>query len=1528
MIPFFQKKLYHNQTLLTLLFTQEKLLLCRLSLHLTTKKCNNFIILLKYCMFATIIKRRIIMKHRRFKINIWILFGLLIACPLYAKISPLVNFQGYITDKTGMPVADGTYDVKFSIYSGDDETASELWNEIQQVSVKNGFYTASLGAVTAFKDPNRDTDESDALGFSHPYFLGIKVRKSGETSWDEIGFDGRYLPLSSVWSSFRAKTSAGRLIAIKDENTVISDAEDMLLVVGNTQITLSQALNAAGRIITVKKIDPKGTVVSIITKNGESIDGVNHDPNDGASPFELTEKFQEINLISDGRNWISTGGQLTIGSNTGSSIDPQSIQTSHLADQSVTTPKIADNSITTPKLAFEDLTIPHQNLELTHSITNDDIAPDAAIAYTKLNLDGAINTKDLADQSVTGKKLDLSSGDLSYSMINLTGLIINSDIAENANIDYAKLNINGSLTNDDIAENASISHTKLDLTGITSADLLGNATIAYKNLDLAESIKNADISQAAEISYNKLNLVNSIQTNDLSNGSVTYNKLNLDNGDIPYAKLGLKQSITDEDIADNAQISYNKLALQGQITTNDLINNAITSSKIMDESVSADDLASGSVTSDKLYVSQPGTSGQVLTSDGVGGFSWQTVSGSGSIPDELPVLTVLGHSRLNTVAAQSAVITQATMKTASFLTSTVNHADIQRLNIGQTEIVNLATSPQSLTVPDVSGQFLISGHPMITGIEISEKAIASQHIDNGAIQDSHIANNAKIPYGKLLLDSAIQGKDIAMQAITYEKLNLADKIVPYTVLDLTGAIKASDLATGSLGYSAIDLTNAIQSKDIVDGTIQNYDIADQTILPKNMSGILNNGNLKEALMSDGGGGFYWAAPSPFDAKISEINYKKMLGAGNISTPTGIVITENNYILLAEREADRIRLFDSDGQLNIASIGSGKLNSPQGMVLDSENNLFVVDRLNDRIQKFAINLDSETGEWKQTIGEGYLGEPYGIALDKQGKIYVTDTDKHMVLVFTADGSFDYTFGGFGSSAGKFATPYDIAIDRSGNIFVLDSGNKRVQKFDSNWQFRNDFPPEQNRDLGTAYGINVDDSGNVYVADTTNSRVQIYDNNGYFLRTVRSTESQFNPKQLVIDRSGKLYVSDTVNNRIQIFKPEDPIYTICSTTVGIGTVNPYTASALQIDSEKGGVLIPRMAYDKRELIENPVEGLLVYQTGSSHDGFYFYNGANWINFDSNIYDNAVTAQKLANDSVTSSKIQDNSLTGDDIQDQTIPVTKLTVSGTRQDGHMLVADGTSLKWQAYERLTRILTVGNGGQYAKIGDALISITDNSDTNRYLIKVGPGTFVEQITLKPYVDIEGSGENQTIILYNGSNTPPSIDNSSATVIGAMNCEIRFLSIVSQSSVGNVALGIYCNDAAPMLNHVTIKATGTQQNIGIFNIVTTSNLTLNDCNVSAINGTQNIGIQTTGNMLIQNTSITAAIGIIQDSGAVEVDQGRITSSTQTVQANNGSIRLIGTRLEGMVNVGQGDAQCAGVYGVINNNVSFYADACPQ
>ena len=1484
---------------------------------------------------------------------------ILIPVFLYAKISPLVNFQGYITDKSGMPVADGLYDIKFSIYNGDNEAASELWNEIQTVAVKNGFYTASLGAVTAFKDPNKDTDESDALGFSEPYYLGIKVRKEGETTWDEIGFNARYLPLTSVWSAFRSKSASGRLIAIKDQNAVVADAEDMLLVVGQTQITLSSALNAAGRMITIKKIDPKGTIVSIITKNGETIDGINYDPNDGADPFELTEKYQEINVISDGRNWISTsvGNVSSSTGSTGTNLEPGSVSTSFLADQAVTTSKLANNSVTSEKLSLEDHSISHEMLELTNAITNKDISTSAGIAYTKLQLTGAINTNALADHSVTAKKLDLSQGDLSYTMINFTGLIINSDISEEANIEYSKLNLNGALTDNDIAANASISHTKIDLSGISAAELLGSATIPYENMLLNGKIKNSDISTTADISYNKLSLTNSIQTNDLANEIVTYQKLNLSSGDIPYTKLNLGQSITDADIADNANISYHKLNLEGKISTSDLLNGAVTANKIsrdavrsetiLDQSITTDDIASESITADKLNVSQSGTSGQVLSTDGLGGLYWQTPSGTGTTPGELSTLTVSGLSTLNTVMAQNAVITQASVTAtlsstqAAVVTLTTENAFVQSLVIGNTDLNNIAQEPRTLTIPDASGQLLISGHPMVTSVEIANNSIENKHIGDEAIQDRNIASNAEIPYSKLMLHNAIQNDDIANNTITYNKLHLAEQIVPYTALNLIGAIQPTDIAMGSLNYTSIDFNNAIQSKDIKDFSIQGQDLGDNIITPYKLSGIHSKGNLSESLMSDGSGGFYWDKASPLDDQISEVSYNRMMGIGELSDPSGIVVISNGNILVAERSNDRIKMFDPEGQLFPSTVGITKLDSPRGMTVDDYDNIYVADQQNHCIQKFKMNNETGYPELVQEdIGKGSLNDPYGVAVDSSGKIYVADSGNHQIKVFTADGILDYTFGSEGNGSGQFNFPYDIAIDRSGNIFVLDTFNHRVQKFNKNWTHIISFP--QTDVLNTPYGIAVDDSGYVYVADTINQRIQIYDNSGNYKLTLRSGDENFNPKRVAVDKSGLIYVSDTANNRIQVFKKEYPIYTVQTTGIGINTVKPYTATAFQIDSTKGGLLIPRMTVSERENIAVPVQGLLVFQT-DGHSGFYFYNGAEWVNFDTNVYDETITETKIASDAITGLKVKDNSLTGDDIQDNSLSVSKLTITGQVQDGHMLVADGSNLKWQAYDKLDRILTVGSGGQYETISSALSAITDNADTNRYLIKVGPGIFMEQITLKPYVDIEGSGENQTIIMFSGGNTHPGADSSSATVLGNNDCEIRFLTIVSQSSSGNFAVGVYNDNTSPLFQHVTIKAIGATENIAIYNVNDAAPQLLYST-ITAQSGTKAIGIQNiSANIQVRDTVIsceasTSSVGILHAGNDIlktEIEQSQISAVSQppkepeqAVQVSSGKIWIIGSRLEGIVNTLSGTASCVGVYGVSNNEIGFFENMCPQ
>ena len=62
------------------------------------------------------------------------------------------------------------------------------------------------------------------------------------------------------------------------------------------------------------------------------------------------------------------------------------------------------------------------------------------------------------------------------------------------------------------------------------------------------------------------------------------------------------------------------------------------------------------------------------------------------------------------------------------------------------------------------------------------------------------------------------------------------------------------------------------------------------------------------------------------------------------------------------------------------------------------------------------------------------------------------------------------------------------------------------------------------------------------------------------------------------------------------------------VGINTNTPDASSALDIESNTGGILIPRLTETQRDAISSPATGLMIYQTDQDF-GFYFYNGTGW-------------------------------------------------------------------------------------------------------------------------------------------------------------------------------------------------------------------------------------------------------------------------------------------------------------------------------
>lgn len=227
------------------------------------------------------------------------------------------------------------------------------------------------------------------------------------------------------------------------------------------------------------------------------------------------------------------------------------------------------------------------------------------------------------------------------------------------------------------------------------------------------------------------------------------------------------------------------------------------------------------------------------------------------------------------------------------------------------------------------------------------------------------------------------------------------------------------------------------------------------------------------------------------------------------------------------------------------------------------------------------------------------------------------------------------------------------------------------------------------------------------------------------------------------------------------------------------------------------------------------------------------------------------------------------------------------TYSAGTGLVLAGTQFSAEGSPYANVVVVAQSGGDFSSVQAALNVITDASASNPYLIYVAPGLYEEQIFMRPYVDIEGAGEGITVIRFTGSNTSPSTDGSSATVLGADNASLRFLSVQSDGTGQSNATAIYNDGASPRLLHVTATASGaTGSNAGVYNV--TGSPTMIHVTASAVGGSP-WGVYNLNNSTprMENVTATASGGDGTFTIAVHNDGGSPIMKGVTAIASDGA-----------------------------------------
>jgi len=155
----------------------------------------------------------------------------------WAQIPQTMSYQGVLADAGGAPVADGSYDLTFSIY--DVATGGvALWTETQSVAVVNGVFSVILGSVNPLTPD-----------FDQQYWLGITVGAGPEMTprtkltASPYSLNSRSVADDAVTGDAIADGHVVRSINGNTDNVTLAEGTNVTITPTGNTLTISAAFD-------------------------------------------------------------------------------------------------------------------------------------------------------------------------------------------------------------------------------------------------------------------------------------------------------------------------------------------------------------------------------------------------------------------------------------------------------------------------------------------------------------------------------------------------------------------------------------------------------------------------------------------------------------------------------------------------------------------------------------------------------------------------------------------------------------------------------------------------------------------------------------------------------------------------------------------------------------------------------------------------------------------------------------------------------------------------------------------------------------------------------------------------------------------------------------------------------------------------------------------------------------------------------------------------------------------------------------
>ncbi len=176
-------------------------------------------------------------------------------------------------------------------------------------------------------------------------------------------------------------------------------------------------------------------------------------------------------------------------------------------------------------------------------------------------------------------------------------------------------------------------------------------------------------------------------------------------------------------------------------------------------------------------------------------------------------------------------------------------------------------------------------------------------------------------------------------------------------------------------------------------------------------------------------------------------WNEATGAHKLNQPNDVVIAGNGDVFVAQghtpgAEGDaRVLKFDKNGKFIKSwggkGSGPGQFQVAHGIAIDAKGLVWVADRENQRIQLF-----DQDGKFVREVK--YKGLPCSLDIGRQ-YIYMVNGFAGQVLRLDLNGKVLAAMGKPGKGPGEFGEAHMIAVSQKGEIYVADSVNAALVKF---------------------------------------------------------------------------------------------------------------------------------------------------------------------------------------------------------------------------------------------------------------------------------------------------------------------------------------------------------------------------------------------------------------------------------------------------------------------------------------------------